>query len=187
LCHKSGRGVQIEVMPELDVQRFEAIFDDHSAAIFAYLLRRVERSAAEDALSDTFLIAWRRRVDLPHEPRAWLYAIARNVLLNQRRVDGRRAALVQRLARDRSSAVATDTAEDGPLIAALRTLPLPDREVLLLHAWEHLSSAEAGLVLGCTPEAYRARLARAKQRLRTAVAEGAGDDAVAQTQAVEAR
>jgi RNA polymerase sigma factor (sigma-70 family) len=165
----------------IDAHRFEAIFDDHGAAVLSFLLRRTERAAAEDALSETFLVAWRRRNELPAEPLPWLYAVARNVLANQRKADGRRAALVQRLRRERSGGLAgpehRSVDGDAPLVRALRTLAPADQEVLLLDAWEQLSSTEAGEVLGCSAEAFRARLSRARGRLRRAVARPIPDDA----------
>ena len=40
--------------------RFEAIYRTHHGAVRAYLLRRAEPELAQDALSETFLAAWRR-------------------------------------------------------------------------------------------------------------------------------
>jgi hypothetical protein len=40
--------------------RFEAIYRAHHGAVRAYLLRRAEPELAQDALSETFLVAWRR-------------------------------------------------------------------------------------------------------------------------------
>jgi RNA polymerase sigma-70 factor (ECF subfamily) len=44
-----------------------------------------------------------------------------------------------------------------------------EREVLMLTAWEDLSSKEAAAVLKCSPTAYRIRLHRARLRLRAAL------------------
>jgi RNA polymerase sigma factor (sigma-70 family) len=50
--------------------------------------------------------------------------------------------------------------------AALRAMPVRDREVLELVAYGQLSPSEAGLALGISPNAARLRLARARKRLR---------------------
>ena len=50
------------------------------------------------------------------------------------------------------------------LRAALCTLSEPDRELLLLVAWEGLTSAEAAEVLGISKVAARSRLHRARHR-----------------------
>ena len=45
-----------------------------------------------------FLVAWRRRDELPGEPLPWLYGVARKVLANHRRGGARREALAERAA-----------------------------------------------------------------------------------------
>jgi DNA-directed RNA polymerase specialized sigma24 family protein len=49
--------------------------------------------------------------------------------------------------------------------AALDGLPAADKELLLLVAWDGLSPAQAGSVLGLKPVAARSRLHRARSRL----------------------
>jgi RNA polymerase sigma-70 factor, ECF subfamily len=52
------------------------------------------------------------------------------------------------------------------VLEALAALSEAEREVLMLAAWEELSSSEAARVLGCSATAYRIRLHRARKRLR---------------------
>jgi RNA polymerase sigma-70 factor (ECF subfamily) len=62
-----------------------------------------------------------------------------------------------------------DPADATQAVAAwevLSGLDEDEREVLLLSAWEGLSSREAAAVLGTSPAAYRMRLARARRHLR---------------------
>jgi RNA polymerase sigma-70 factor (ECF subfamily) len=49
--------------------------------------------------------------------------------------------------------------------AAVERLPEPLREALLLTRFEGLPAAEAGEILGCSPDAVRARVFRAKSLL----------------------
>ncbi|HZC14145.1 MAG TPA: sigma-70 family RNA polymerase sigma factor, partial [Thermoleophilaceae bacterium] len=56
--------------------------------------------------------------------------------------------------------------ERSPLLQALAGLSDGDREVLLLAAWDGLSTAEVGAVLDCSRPAAKVRLHRAKRRLR---------------------
>lgn len=51
------------------------------------------------------------------------------------------------------------------LVTAFRSLSEADREVLRLAAWEGLTVAAIGQVLGCSAVAAKARLHRARQRL----------------------
>lgn len=60
-------------------------------------------------------------------------------------------------------------AEDRMILEALAGLAPGDQEILRLKAWEELSSAEIGAVLGISPAAVDMRLTRAKRRLRRAL------------------
>lgn len=160
-------------MSTIDEEQFSAVFDRFSPAVLSYLLRRTDRANAEDALSETFLVVWRRRDEFPREPLPWLYAIARRVLSNQARSHARRAALDARLAQTSLMDPWVDAHESSisdPTMAALTALSPTDREVLLLHAWEELSRDEAAQVLGCRPATYAVRLHRASKRFKAALA-----------------
>jgi RNA polymerase sigma factor (sigma-70 family) len=144
--------------------RFERVFDAHFRAVLAYAVRRGERAEADDVVAETFLVAWRRLDELPEDPKPWLLAVARGVLANQRRAAGRRAALDERLARERE--VLGESLEDPPVLRALGRLSESDRELLLLVAWEGLSNKEAAATLECSCTALKVRLHRARLRLR---------------------
>lgn len=156
---------------------FEGVFDEHGAAVYAYLLRRTAREDAEDLLSETFLTFWRKYGgrDMPTEPLPFLLAIARRLLANQRRSEARRFALKERIAREPAPRPADlpDQLAGTGVLEALAQLSEDDREVLLLDAWEQLSGAEAARVLGCREGAYRQRLRRARERLGSLL-DGAG-------------
>ena len=79
--------------------RFDALFDQHYAAVRAYVARRSSTAGVvDDVLSETFLVAWRRIDSVPTDGLPWLLGVARRVLANQRRAEARRGALVQLLA-----------------------------------------------------------------------------------------
>ena len=157
-----------------DRARLEALYAEHAAAVHAYARRRADAATAEDAVAETFLVAWRRLRDVPSaDPLPWLYATARHVLANQRRGDARRAALSARLQRERPAPPAAEpgvSEEGAALLRALAALRPADREVLLLTAWEGLEPARAAVVLGCTRAALHVRLHRARRRLEAALA-----------------
>jgi len=143
--------------------------------VLAYALRRVPREDAADVVADTFLVAWRRldEIDQRRSALPWLYAVARRVLLSQQRTTRRQLAIAERVAAAERSGPDASTTPPGPrrLLEALAELPEKEREVLMLSAWEELSSPEAAEVLGCTATAYRIRLHRARRRLRERLAE----------------
>lgn len=47
---------------------FEQLWSTHHRRVLAYALRRTDRSSAQDVVSDVFLVAWRRRDELPADP-----------------------------------------------------------------------------------------------------------------------
>ncbi len=71
--------------------QFEQLYRQHAGAVLAYARRRTTQEAADDAVAEVFLIAWRRVDDVPAEPLPWLLGVARRVLANQRRGERRGA------------------------------------------------------------------------------------------------
>jgi RNA polymerase sigma-70 factor (ECF subfamily) len=58
---------------------------------------------------------------------------------------------------------------DGAVVAALASLGQAERELLMLIAWEGLTPAEAAVALGCSANACRIRLHRARRKLEHAL------------------
>ncbi|MEZ5230087.1 MAG: RNA polymerase sigma factor [Acidimicrobiales bacterium] len=163
--------------PDERRERFRTIFDAYHHEVDAYCRRRVPESSAADAVSETFLTAWRRFDDLPAgaEAKLWLFGVARNVLANQRRSETRRDHLHLRLVGEPTSP-GTDLAEHvvgdpSPVLDALATLAPDDQDILTLITWEGLSHAEAARVLGCSTNAVAIRIHRARKRLADALTE----------------
>lgn len=168
--------------------RFELMYEKHGPAVKAYVLRRADRSVADDLVAEVFMVCWRRFDELPVDPLPWLLGVARRVLSTHRRGERRGAALRERLAQtatvgsspappaegplDESSpdgALARGSLEEGPLTRALAQLGEADRELLLLIAWDGLSPAQAGTVLGVRSATVRVRLHRARRRFARAL------------------
>ncbi|MCU1492150.1 MAG: putative polymerase ECF-subfamily sigma factor [Acidimicrobiaceae bacterium] len=156
--------------PRDDIARFRAAFDGHYDAVLAYVMRRAaDPDDAEEVLSTTFAIAWRRIDRLPPEPftLTWLYRVAWRTLANQERGNARRQMLARRLALRARSSESDSTDQEALVHEGLARLSPKEREVLRLDAWEELSHAEAAAVLGCSPNAFAIRLHRARQSLRS--------------------
>jgi RNA polymerase sigma factor (sigma-70 family) len=157
--------------PDIHQARFEACFRDHYASLLAFALRRLpRREAAEDAVSEIFAVAWRRRDAIPDPAGPWLYAVALRVLANQRRSDQRRQALDDRIAAE-TEAVPSPMGPGESLIqrrdfaAAFAELTERERESLRLIAWDGLSTREAARAIGCSAAAFRVRAHRARRKL----------------------
>jgi len=170
--------------------RFDRLFTSTYPEVLAFAIRRAEsRAAAEDAAAETFAVAWRKLDDVPAEPLGWLYAVARNVLANERRAQRRRGRLLGRLSAERDAGgrqpdPAASVGESDATIRALAQLSADQREVLMLVAWEGADARMGSEALGCSPGAFRIRLHRARKAYERAVA-GAGEIDEANSEAVK--
>ncbi|MGQ0802479.1 MAG: RNA polymerase sigma factor [Actinomycetota bacterium] len=157
---------------------FGEIFDRHGASIFRFLVRRVGPEPAEQLLGDTFRIAFERRVtfDRSRDTAApWLYGIATNLLRRHRRSEARRLRATARLAggadgdapeEDRVIAAADAEALLPSVADAVLDLPDPERDVLLLFAWEELGYDDIAAALDVPVGTVRSRLNRGRTKVR---------------------
>lgn len=154
-----------------DAGWFRGMYGRHYADVVRYGLRRLDSGpAAEELAQEVFLVAWRRRWDVPSHALPWLYGVARRLLANHWRAQ--RAfpppgELGEHPAADRHAGVT----ELLDVRAALTRLSDDDQEILRLVAWEQLAVAEAALVLGCGVTAAKVRLHRARRRLTELLAD----------------
>jgi RNA polymerase sigma-70 factor (ECF subfamily) len=68
--------------PEATMMR--VLYDEHADALWRYALKLTgDAAAAEDVVQETLLRAWRHRPD--GSARAWLFTVARNLVIDERR------------------------------------------------------------------------------------------------------
>jgi RNA polymerase sigma-70 factor (ECF subfamily) len=172
-----------------DAGAFGVLFERHSRAVYNFAFRlTADWAAAEDAASEVFLTAWRRRSEVVFTTESgsvlpWLFGVATNHLRNQRR--GRRRADTA-LARLDASAVQPDHSDEtlgrmadeaqmAEVQAVVEQLPEQERDVLVLCAWGGLDYADAAIALAVPVGTVRSRLSRARVHLRELV-ETSGHD-----------
>src|SRR5262245_55786495 len=165
---------------------------------FAMTLAR-DRIDAEDLVQETYLRAVRAFGGLYTDSnlKGWLFTIMRNVWLNQLRhsrtgplfveLDGEGperasasgpegdpyAALVSKLTRDE-------------VRAAIESLPVHYREVVVLRDLEGFSYQEIANILGCPAGTVMSRLGRAREKLRSVLEQWNGDATMNSVRANEA-
>ncbi|OKJ15779.1 RNA polymerase sigma factor [Kitasatospora sp. CB01950] len=154
----------------------EDLYEAHADRVMGYLLHRADRETAQEIVSETFLLAWRKQHAVPDDADdalPWLLAAARRLLANRVRSDLRHQALAERIRATPDSTPPTafeDRVGDREQVfQVLMHLAETDREVLLLTGWYDLTAQQAAKALGCTRAAYALRLHRARRRFRTAL------------------
>jgi RNA polymerase sigma-70 factor (ECF subfamily) len=162
LIRRSGEG---------DRNAFETLYGRYARPVFGLALRRLgDRARAEDAVQETFASVWRSaRTYRPERgPGApWLYAVARNAIVDRSRARGDVTADVPEQVSD----------EPGPaeqtehswvawrVHRALEELPEREREVIALAYWSGLSQSEVAEFLGIPLGTVKTRTRSALQRL----------------------
>jgi RNA polymerase sigma-70 factor (ECF subfamily) len=67
----------------------QVLFDEHAAALWRYAMRLTgDRARAEDVVQETLLRAWQHPEavdDSERSARAWLFTVARNMIIDERR------------------------------------------------------------------------------------------------------
>ena len=152
-------------------ERFAHLWATCAPRVQAYAMRHVDPDTAQEVVSETFLVAWRRLEHVPGEPMPWLIVVARHTIANARRSERRVRALDAELTR--LAAVARPTApgaddvalDRDALLRGLAALSEDQREALLLVAWDGLSAGQAAAVLGVSTATFHVRLHRARGRL----------------------
>jgi RNA polymerase sigma factor (sigma-70 family) len=149
---------------------FETFYRQHERDIFGYLWRVTgDEQTANDLTQEVFLRAWRQFEKLRgyERPEAWLFRVATNLALNERRRQrgaGPDATLLgdERAAGDHATQLATNAA----LRAALAGLPARQRAALILRELYGYSCDEIAGVLDVSRAAAKMTLSRARERLR---------------------
>jgi RNA polymerase sigma-70 factor (ECF subfamily) len=159
-------------------ERFRRLYDVGRERVLGYAMRRTTNyEDTADVAAETFAIAWRRIDDIPSGEREipWLFAVARRVIANRLRTNSTQSAIAHRLARQLALSAPRESEPDPERLSALHALSQlseEDREILMLVAWDGLSSQELGWVFACSPTAARIRLHRARARLDDEWADG---------------
>jgi RNA polymerase sigma factor (sigma-70 family) len=163
-----------------DSSRFGEIFDRHFAEIDRFLARRVGSALADEIAAEAFMIAFRSRARYDSaavDAGPWLYGIAANLARRHWRTERRRLRAYARTGVDPICDDAgdldhrLDALAAGPeLAAALASLRVGERDVLLLFAWADLSYEEIASALGIPAGTVRSRLSRARSRIRELLA-----------------
>jgi len=146
------------------------LFDRHSAALELYARQLCD--SAEDVVQEA-LIERAGQAQSPHDAVAWLYRVVRNKAMSAARSAGRRQRH-EAAAADRRPVwfqrSAADQIDAGTAAAALESLPVEQREVVVARIWGGLTFQEIGRLVDVSDSAahrrYEAALLALRQKLR---------------------
>ena len=147
--------------------------DQYAGALYRVAFSVLRNPAdAEDAVQEAFLRVLRHRDSLGEvrDHRVWLIRIVWNIVLDRKRRAKTRpetddvAELARVLPSNGLSAeeMAAAAQHHAHVLACVDQLPAKERQVLLLSAFEELSSVEIAAVLDITESSVRSRLFRAR-------------------------
>jgi RNA polymerase sigma-70 factor, ECF subfamily len=158
-----------------DMAAFEQLYRDNVGRVFAVCLRLAgDASLAEELAQEAFVRAWQKLGSFRGESAfsSWLYTLAVNTALTERRSRRRRTARV--FATDDLTAFDKPGRPPGPehgfdMEKAMAALPPGARAVLVLHDVEGYKHHEIAEMTGIAEGTSKAQLHRARRLLREAL------------------
>ncbi len=174
-------------------EALEVLYQRHYKPVFLFILRMIQnRDMAEDLIQETFMRVYNNRESW--QPRSkftsWLYRIARNICIDEKRRYWNRlvhmdSQLGPRNGNGQSNTLGDtsildrveDTSADAHTLfinkldeelikKAINQLSAEQREVIILNKYQGMSYIEISEILGATPESIKQRTYRAHLKLR---------------------
>jgi RNA polymerase sigma-70 factor (ECF subfamily) len=143
-------------MNVVDQELLSRLLDEHSAALVLYAQQWCD--GPEDVVQEAFVRLMRQR-PVPDNVVGWLYHVVRNLAISAARKSGRRARHEAAAATGRQpwfEPAADDALDAAGAVAALASLPVEEREVIVLRLWSELSFQEIAELIGVsTSTAHR--------------------------------
>ncbi len=155
-------------MDTSDLSRVQKAWQQHRAELRGYLLHRLKDvSQAEDLLQEVFLKAMTQGQQFCtlDNPRAWLYQVARNALVDSLRLTKDAIPLPEDLAQEADAMAPVDELSEC-VARVLTELSPEDREVIQLCDIEGMKQQDFALSHGLSLTAVKSRIQRARQRMR---------------------
>lgn len=134
-----------------------------------------DASLAQDAVQETFIKAYRymETTSMIHSERAWLIRIAVNTCRDMMRTAWFRHVDRKTTLDQLPEAIAPQT-QDSDILQNVRSLPVKERQVILLYYWQSMSAEEVGTALGIDRATVYRRLERGRKKLKLMLTEEGG-------------
>jgi RNA polymerase sigma-70 factor (ECF subfamily) len=157
----------------------KALYDEHAAPLWRYAMRLTgDASRAEDVVQETLLRAWQHPEvlsDSTRPPRAWLFTVARNMIIDEQRSPRIRkfgGSLEDSGAPEQSAPDQVDSALDRMLIAdAMAQMSADHRAVVERSYYRGWTTAQIAADLDIAEGTVKSRLHYAVRALRLTLQE----------------
>ena len=160
-----------------ELTRLGDIFERHHRPLYGFLARLIgDREAAEDLVQIVFqrILKYRHTYRDEGKFSAWIYHLARRVASDHYRRSARQGTAIDPADFDHVSDDSAPTADDSAskqddlniMQRALHSLPVEQREVLILHRFQQLPHHEIAKLLNISTGAAKVRVHRALGALR---------------------
>jgi RNA polymerase sigma factor (sigma-70 family) len=159
-----------------DLDRMGLLFQRHNRALYGFLFHMTyQREASEDMVQTVFykMLRYRHSFTGEGEFTAWMYQIARNVIIDNAKKGTKEAnhqdvvEMADRLPGGFSADEHLEKKQaNAGLYQAMARLSDDNREILALSRFQELKYSEIGKVLGITEGAAKVRAFRAMQELK---------------------
>jgi RNA polymerase sigma-70 factor (ECF subfamily) len=169
-------------------EAFEEFLDLYEGRVCNLACRMVERQDAEDVAQDALVEICRSIGNFRGESTlsTWVYRVAMNVCLQQRRRRGAETVSLDEANLDPESDPADDPSEAAArnqtaadVDRAVQTLPEIYKDVVVLHEMHGLTYMECAAALGCPVGTVKSRLSEAFRKLRELLPDYASEGGVA--------
>jgi RNA polymerase sigma-70 factor, ECF subfamily len=158
-----------------DPEAIQQLHQAHAAALWGYVLRLTgDRALAEDVVQETLLRAWRHDVhdDAQGSARAWLFTVARNLVVDDARSARHRHEAPTDELPDHGEGDRIDRLFDSLVVTdALRSIGEDHRTVVVKAYFGRMSTAEIAAELDIPPGTVKSRLHYGLRALRLALQE----------------
>jgi RNA polymerase sigma-70 factor, ECF subfamily len=162
-----------------EAELMKALYDEHAAPLWRYALRLTnDASRAEDVVQETLLRAWQHPEvigDTERSSRAWLFTVARNMIIDERRSPKFRnvvGSLDDSGVPERATPDEVDSALDRMLIAdAMAQMSADHRAVIERSYYRGWTTAQIAADLDIAEGTVKSRLHYAVRALRLSLQE----------------
>ncbi|NKC19508.1 MULTISPECIES: RNA polymerase sigma factor [Pseudoalteromonas] len=154
------------------VKYLEQVIERYQSDLFHFLRTQTQTASAEDICQKTWLKVIEKKSSYRQQghPKAYLFQIARNLLIDSIRASDKLSELTNSKVGTISTDALTKTSEQSWLYQQIAALPLLQKEALSLQL-EGFSLAEIAQIVGATQETVKTRIRYAKETIKSQVSE----------------